>query len=223
MKIAKNINQKLKHIPTNNRVYCYDATIIIEFLNRTFMPLPYFVKLEHLSKIGSGVQVEKSMLKNPELFDESFVSVGDMYDFYMMFRQSVDYTTEVETRWKFGLILKKLLYPKNGWQFIVKRVGRAQLWYAGPTMLRVKAPAVDRVTFPIGKTNVLAGQVEASLDDVSVEEVRDVFQNGMSTHYVQGVDEGQEGSDKTAIVTLKAQDDGIVNVVDVEFKDPTLS
>lgn len=167
MKIAKNINQKLKGVEIENRVYLYDATIIIDFLNRTFMPLPYFVKKESLPLIGANVSPKMEHMKDPQKFLDQFMSVGKMYEYYLMFRQQMDYSTPVETRWRFGLIMKKLLYSKNGWQFNIRRVGRAQIWHAGPVMLRVQASAEDRNTFAVAKTNVLAGQVESSIEDLN--------------------------------------------------------
>lgn len=176
MKIPKNINQKLKHVPTNNRVYCYDATILIDFLNRTFMPLPYFVKKESLNDIGPGVSPRMEHMKEPQKFMDHFLSVSDMYEFYLMFRNQTDYTVPVETRWRFGLIIKKLIYSKNGWQFNVRRVGRAQLWYAGPVMLRVKASDEDRLKYKIGTPDVLAGQIELDTDDIGSEQVNEAVE-----------------------------------------------
>lgn len=199
MKIAKNINQKLKHVDIKDRVYMYDAGIIIEFLNRTFMPLPYFVKSESLPLIGASVSPRMEHMKDPKKFLDQFMSVGKIYDFYLMFRQQMDFTTPVETRWRFGLIMKKLLYSKNGWQFSIKRVGRAQIWHAGPVMLRVQASVEDRQNFAVAKTNVLAGQVESSVEDLNGieeddmtpvfkdrdEEAFAMLNNGTTVHYVK--------------------------------------
>lgn len=176
MKMPKNINQKLKNVPINNRVFCYDATIIIDFLNRTFMPLEFFVKKESLNEIGSGVSPRMEHMKEPQKFLDLFMSVGTMYDYYMMFRNQADYTAPVETRWRFGLIIKKLVYSKNGWQFNVRRSGRAQIWQAGPAMLRVKATEQERNDFKVAAPNVLAGQVEVDIDDVGAERVNEAVE-----------------------------------------------
>lgn len=180
MKIPKDTNQKLSGVPIKNRVYCYDGTIIIDFLNRTFMPLAYFVAPGKIHEIGAGTPPTKEFMADPEQYEESFVQVSKLYEYYCLFRQQVDYTAPVENRWKFGLMIKKLLLPKNGWQFVVKRVGRAQIWYAGPVMLRIKTSAEARTRFPVADPNVLSGQIEATQDDLSdrdEDKIDDGFDN----------------------------------------------
>lgn len=152
--MPKNINQKLSGVPIENRVHYYDATIIIDFLNRTFMPLSYFVKPEFLQKIGASVKPQMNHMKDPTKFMDTFISVSKMYEYYQLFRNQMDYTAPVETSWKFGLIIKKLLYSKNGWQFNARRSGRAQIWQAGPAVLRVSVPVNERSQFVVGKPTI---------------------------------------------------------------------
>lgn len=188
--MPKNVNIKLQNVPIENRVHCYDATIIIDFLSRTFMPLPYFVKPDVLQQIGSSKKPEMQDMKNPSNFLDNFIQVSKMYEYYVLFRNQMDYTTPVETSWRFGLIIKKLLYPKNGWQFNVRRSGRAQIWQAGPVMLRVQATAEDKNNFKVAKATVQ--EVEVTPDDMDEEEERiltpdeeavAILQAGATVHY----------------------------------------
>ncbi len=156
MKIPRDRNQALKHVEIKNRVFIYDATIIIEFLNKTFMPLNYHIKREIIPQVGSGFEIKKEHLKEPERFDELFTQyrLSQIYDFYKMFRNQVDYTAPVETAFKFNIIMRKLIFSKNGWQFKIRRVGRAQLWYLGPLELRSKVSAEVKAEYPVLKKEV---------------------------------------------------------------------
>lgn len=169
MKLPKNINHKLQGVPIEKRVFIYDASIIIEFLNRTFMPTRYHLTQQAASEVGAGTEISPKHLRIPERYDELFVSVQTMYEYYKLFREQVDYTAPIESRWKFGLIVKKLLLSKNGWQFRVKRVGRAQLWYAGPIELRVKVPVNDRSLYPVPGPSV--STVEVTGKDMGAQDV----------------------------------------------------
>lgn len=175
MRIPKNINHKLKDVPIEKRVFIYDASIIIEFLNRTFMPTLYHLNHTARAEIGAGSMIKPEHLRVPERYDELFISVQTMYEYYKLFREQVDYTAPIESRWKFGLIIKKLLLPKNGWQFTVKRVGRAQLWYAGPVELRVKVPVNDRTLYPIPSPEV--SSVEVTGADIGAQDVDVAVEN----------------------------------------------
>lgn len=245
MKVPKDTNKKLAHVPIKHRIFCYDGTIVLDFLNRTFMPLSYFVKLEVVYEIGAGTPPSKEHMKDPAKYEDVFMSVSEMYDYYRMFRQSVDYTAPIENRWKFGLLIKKLIYSKNGWQFNVKRVGRAQLWFAGPAVLRVKAPAEDRVSHPVAELNVLAGQVEAGPDDLNDEDHEDMVDSlAYSMHAkppeqtlvakttaefldrvvgpmvldrVLGVDKGKPGGDFTVEVLAEKMSDGTTEMKELKF------
>lgn len=149
MKISKNINEKLAHIPMKNRVFQYDATLVIEFLAGTFMPPVYQLKTEALNRIGAGSDIKKEDMKEPEKFGALFISLYDMYNYYAKYREYKGYTAPIESRYKFSLMIKKMLLPKNGWQFAVKRVGRAQLVYVGPCELRANVDAGIKVMYPI--------------------------------------------------------------------------
>lgn len=149
MKIPKDINQKLAKVPVNKRVFIYDATLIIEFLNATFMPMEYYFTHEAFYRIGGGSSIKRNDLKNPEKYADSFLSLYQMYEYYKMFRNNKDYTKQIESRYQFSIIIKKLNLSKNRWQFEVKRVGRAQLIYVGPVELRVKVPIEIRKKYPV--------------------------------------------------------------------------
>lgn len=174
MKVSKNINQKLAHVPVQQRVFQYDATIVIEFLAATFMPLAYHLTPSALKTIGAGSEIRKTDLVKPERYGELFLSMYQLYEYYKLFRESRPYTSPVETKYKFSIIIKKLLLPKNGWQFEVKRIGRAQLIYVGPLELRAKVPLETRNLYPIDKPKVETIDVSNhDLTDTTYSEARE--------------------------------------------------
>ena len=160
-------SERLKGVPVQDRVFIYNAAIIIEFLNNTLMPTAYFLKPEELHKIGPGQDFKPEHMKDPKDLNEFAFSLGDLYGFYKLYRQQKDYTAPIESRYKFSVILKKLSLHKNGWKFNTKRVGRAQIVYFSPALLRAKVDPEIKKMWPPGQTNILEGQVEVSPKDMS--------------------------------------------------------
>lgn len=149
MKISNNINQKLAHVPVKHRVFQYDGSILIEFLSATFMPLAYQLTTEALYRIGAGSDIKKTDMKEHEKYDTLFISLYDLYEYYKKFREMKRYSAPVESRYIFSVMVKKLILPKNGWQFAVKRVGRAQLIYVGPCEFRASVAQEVKAAYPV--------------------------------------------------------------------------
>lgn len=167
MKIPNNINETLSGVPIEKRVFIYDATIIIEFLQSTFMPLPYHITPDALKSVGAGHELSKKDLKDSSKYDALFLSLYKLYEYYQAFREHRPYTTPIESRYKFSIIIKKLLLPKNGWQFEVRRVGRAQLIYVGPCELRAQATPEMRQLYPV------PSQVKVETVNVGTKDLQD--------------------------------------------------
>lgn len=158
-------NRRLEGVPMKDRVFIYNAAIIIEFLNQTFMPTAYFLKPEEIANIGPAEDLKPKHMRNPADLEEKKLTVGDLYDYYKLFRQHKDYTAPIESRYKFSVIMKKLGLMKNGWKFNVKRVGRAQLIYLAPAELRVRVDSEIRKAWPPGAINLSGAQVEIEPKD----------------------------------------------------------
>lgn len=159
-------------VPKENRVFIYNASIIIEFLDKTFMPISYFLNTPAMNEIGYGTEIQPKHFKDQKQMEHK-MTTGDLYDIYKLFRQQMPYTSEIETFYKFSVIMKKLRYRPNGWQFRVRRTGRAQLIYLSPVLFRVKVDPEIRKAYPPGALNLSAAQIsltpEDHQDDVKVE------------------------------------------------------
>jgi hypothetical protein len=162
----------LDGVPRDKQVFIYDASIIIEFLDKTFMPLNYFLNYQAMNEIGPGIEIQPKHFKDPKDMEKK-MTMGDLYDIYKMFRQQMPYTREIESHYKFSVIVKKLRYRPNRWQFRVRRTGRAQFIYLSPLELRVRVAPEIKKQYPPGGTDLAAGQVpltpEDHQDEVRVE------------------------------------------------------
>lgn len=157
-------NDRLSGVPLKDRVFIYNAAIIIEFLNETLMPLSFFLKPEIIVDLPSR-DLDKKDFKNPEDFNEQRISMKDLYEFYKLFRQQKEYTAPIESYYKFSVIVKKVSFKRNGWRFIVRRHGRDQTVMVAPAQLRVRVPLEVRKLFPPPIVNLSEAQVETSIDD----------------------------------------------------------
>lgn len=164
MRINKeNIDRRLEGIPDNKRSHIYNAMLVLQFLEETFMPLRYFLPKEFKPepmRLG-----EKSMKK---ISDGKALSIGQLYDLYRLWREEKPYTKEIETRYIFGIIIKNLRYYRNGWEFAYYRVGSAQIWHVGPLVMRNQAPLDAQREYKPEVPGAEASSVEA--DPVSVPE-----------------------------------------------------
>lgn len=159
--------ERLRNVPREHRVFIYNASIIIEFLSKTLMPLPYFIKANSMQKLMSGESLIATDYNRESDYENESLTIGELYDFYKMFRQQSDYTTPIESRYKFSVILSKLDYIKNGWQFEKRRVGRAQLIFLRPAQIRVRVPEEVRKQYPPGPANLSKGQIGMTMGDMT--------------------------------------------------------
>lgn len=161
--------ERIKNIPPENRVFIYDAEIILEFLKQTFIPTHFFLKSD--PKIGlSGKVLEQTDFKEDYEFANFSLPLETLYEYYLLFREQKDYTAPVETKFKFNLIISKLRYNKNGWEFIRRRHTRNQIPTAYPFLLRVRANDEIREKYPVNytnKTDVESSQVDVQYSDVN--------------------------------------------------------
>jgi len=164
--------ERLKGVPLENRVFIYDAAIIIEFLNQTLMPIKYFLSEKGEQEISGIDKFDPENFKSKDTLTEHRISIGTLYDYYKAFRQQRDYTAAMESRYKFQIILRKLNWAKNGWCFDVKRVGRAQLIYFAPMMLRVKVPKAERALYPPAKARIEETPVEVTPTDHNDDDIQ---------------------------------------------------
>lgn len=153
------VKERLAGIPDSKRSHIYDASIVIEFLTQTLMPTAYFLPPGFSPQPGTPLG-QKSMRKVSE---GKSMMVRDLYELYLQFREEKDYTSRIESRYIFGIIIRNLRYYKNKWEFVIYRVGVAQLWYLGPVMLRADAPLEDQKRFStkVADTSLEATQIEA--------------------------------------------------------------
>jgi hypothetical protein len=158
---------ELSLVPLEKRVFIYNALIIIEFLELTFMPTGYFLNSKGRVDVATSKNLEPEYMNDPNVLKNEKYTIGELYDFYKLFRNQKDYTSPVESRFKFGLILKRLDYKKNGWQFISFRKSQAQLVYLSPLLLRVKVPLETRKDYPVGKVDLGEAQVEVTPEDAN--------------------------------------------------------
>ena len=100
----KKIKEKLKHVPMEKRVWIYNADIIMEFLDQTFMPTAYFLKPTFNPRPGK--KIEASEFYSPENLDYE-MTFEDLYKIYLTFRNYKNYTSEIESWYKFSIIINK--------------------------------------------------------------------------------------------------------------------
>lgn len=155
----KLVKERLAGIPDSHRSHIYDATIVLEFLAQTFMPTKFFLPEGFYPAPGVPLG-EKSMRKVSE---GRSMMMRDLYELYLLFREDKDYTTKVESRYIFGIIVRHLRYYKNRWEFVTWRVGTAQIWHIGPLVLRKDVSNEDRARFvaKLEERTVEATTVEA--------------------------------------------------------------
>lgn len=188
------VEKRLGRVPEHHRVFIYNAEIVIEFLNHTFMPTRYFLKPG--AELGPAIDLDESHLADPDALDEQLLDLKTLYDYYRLFREAKAYTAEIETEFKFKVILGKMRLLKNGWEFFRIRKGRGQTVFYAPLVLRAKVPTETREQYPIVKTNVSEGQVPTELQDFQEEEE--------DLSVLQDVTATQEDADRGMVELLKS-------------------
>lgn len=181
MRQSENVDRVKKitqGIPREKLVYRYDASIIIEFLTRTFMPLPYFVKPEylHTNELVNGMVYGQKRLYNDPEFVECHLPMDTLYEYYLLYREKVPYSRQVESRYQFSVIIRRMSYERNGWKFYVRRYSRDQTLIVGPLKLRVQVPPEVRDIYIFDSPGPKVSEetiVEAPLQDMQEDVVED--------------------------------------------------
>lgn len=187
------VNERLSGVPDSNRSHIYDASIVLEFLAATFMPTKFFLPANFSPTPGAQLGA-KSMRKVSEGKE---MLMRDLYDLYLLFREEKDYTSKVESRYIFGIIVRNLRYYKNRWEFVTWRVGTAQIWHIGPLVMRKDVSAEDRARFaakledagPQGKeveADPVADPEGEDIEDVQGDTIAaEILNNGTSVQYAK--------------------------------------
>lgn len=159
MKITdETTRERLKDVPIEKRVFIYNADIILEFFRETFVPIKYFIKKE--SSLKPGQQIIGHIT---DVGEKSAMTLNDLYEMYLLFRNHKPYTADIETKYKFSIIVRNMRWYKNEWEFIVKRRGREQEIVVYPLMLRTRLQQIITKE-PVNLSNA---QVEVELKDLT--------------------------------------------------------
>lgn len=137
-------------------VWTHNAAIVIEFLSRTFLPLDYFLK----DTDDEGRSIKNKLMAEERLqrqwLKQTMPITADMlYQMYLQYRDYVDYTRPIESKYRFTFIINRMRYNLNGWEFLKTRHGREQVPHFEPLMLRTQvddAPEIKET--PVTKTDV---------------------------------------------------------------------
>lgn len=130
---------RLKAIPIHERIYLYDGTRVIEFFKRSFVPTENF--------LVPGTMVHVRELTNEDWeggkkqIRENSLSLKELYELYKVFYQKNGWTTPIETAFQFGLMIRRLRFYKNNWEFYLYRLGSAQIWHVAPLKPRSEVGA----------------------------------------------------------------------------------
>lgn len=166
MKInQEKVQERLKHVPSRERAFIYDASTVIRFLSKTFMPTTFF--LPKNLNLQPGQHVVPTHVNYKLVDPEDEMSMRDLYDLYLLFREEESYTVKIESRYVFSLIIRNLRVYQNGWEFWVRRRGRDQIWHVGPLRLRKDVPKEAAKEFPVPKTEPTAEESIVKADPVS--------------------------------------------------------
>ncbi len=148
MKINKDrTKERLDGVPESERVFIYDAGLIIKFLSETFMPPAAFLPEGY--KVPKSLQIEdRGFLERGK---KDSMPISHLYEVYQLWREQKDYTRDVETKYIFSLIVKRLRFYRNGWEFNIFRRGTAQIWHAGPLVFRKDVSPAERERYSVPK------------------------------------------------------------------------
>lgn len=127
--------ERLKHVDPQDRVFVYDAGIILEFLRDTYVNPRQFLLLKNVPSEIS-FEIMKFHFAIPGDHDGRAVARQEMYDEYVKWRFNKNYTTPVEKPYRFFLLLGKMKFAINGWQFKRLRKGISQMVYFTPVVKR---------------------------------------------------------------------------------------
>lgn len=163
----KRTMQRLRGVEQSKRVFIYNADIIIEFLNGTFVPTKAFLTDQKWAETLEPLDKYKF---HGQKIDDYCMPMKELYELYRIYREQMPYTSQIESFFKFKIIIGKLRIRKNGWEILRFRRGAKQLLIAGPLLLRTKVNPEDLAAYPIPTTTVDKGQVEYEVKDMYPEE-----------------------------------------------------
>lgn len=147
----KKIKERMESIDPQNRVFIYDASIILEFLRDTYVN-PRFYLID--PTLSSEEVFARSNFKNKDDYIGLSQKREKIYDEYVKWRVNKDYTAPIEASYKFGMILGKMRFARNGWQFNPMRRGLHQVVYITPVRSRNDASVDEWKASPLnGKMN----------------------------------------------------------------------
>lgn len=81
---------------------------------------------------------------------------------------------KIESKYIFSIIIRNLRLYKNHWEFVVYRVGVAQIWHVGPVLLRADVPAETRAKYSIKAHDKTVEGTTVEADPVSEPEEESV-------------------------------------------------
>lgn len=136
MKLTEN-TQKLSHVPAPMRVFCYDASVVIDFLETCYeQPYPLLI----ISEMKPFTLYNKKYFKNPAHYMRYRRSMLDLYGEYILWRKGTDYTVPIESEYVFKMIIGKMRFSRNRWQFVRFRGKPDQTVYITPLVPKGQMP-----------------------------------------------------------------------------------
>jgi hypothetical protein len=135
--------ERLSYTAQEDRVYIYDASLVLEFLRETFINPKAFIVTERLERLGD--EISRELFAEASNFQKLGLSKAEIYEEYIKWRMTKPYSTPLEKMWKFFVILKRMRFYKNGWQFASYRKGTAQIVYFTPLKRRSESTFGERM------------------------------------------------------------------------------
>ncbi len=128
---------RLSGVPEKYTVFLYDATCIIFFLEARYEP-PHALLL--ISEIAPYQPYDRDYFKDPQHFKRYRKNAKDLYDEYVQYRTTVPYTIPVESYYTFCMIINRLRFCKNNWQFMKTRITKEQTVVFTPLVPKGQMP-----------------------------------------------------------------------------------
>lgn len=205
MKInQKLVKERLSGVEPKHRSFIYDASIVIEFLRTKYMPVKYFfpdVKAVPGEDLVAGTDFKRIAKQHPLL-------MRDLYQLYVLWREERDYTRKIETRYVFSLIIRHLRFYQNGWELYVFRVGKDQIWHAGPLVLRMDVPAEERGPIPepvtADQTTVEADPIQEPSEEETPQEEQIEPVKSVENEASAFIEAGKEIADRDSAAILQS-------------------
>lgn len=138
MKInIKTTKYRLLEVPVQCQVHIYDATRILLFLQENFEQPHKIIMIKDLAPYKD---YDKDFFENPAHYQKFRIKATDLYDRYVEWYKTKTYTTAMESLYQFKMIIRRLRFPKNYWQFIKFRAVPSQTVYFTPLIPKGSLP-----------------------------------------------------------------------------------